>query len=266
MKNVSMRKQITKTIFLVFLSCLMLSSAFGQETSGYSITDFLSATFFNEVEVSPDARHVAFITIKDNFEKNKAETTIWKIDVDESGRKTGMSRLIDDPGEYSSLKWSSDGRFLAFKSTHKSLKPQLVIFDVRNKKSFLVTDPKKFPQGISAFNWSPDGKRIYFAVRDLLPLEEQEKLKAKSEQIVPFAEEKEISDKSTFYRMAVTDFGKEAESFVSIEDTLVEFVLSPDEKTIAVRPQQGVFLLETTGKQSFRRLTPPFICFDPGMK
>lgn len=233
--------------------------AIAEQPSGYPITEYLGMTLFPEVQVSPDARHVAFITAKNNFATDRNETTIWIIDVDAQGRKTGIARLTDKPGDFSDLKWSSDGRYLAYKSALPNSKPQLVVLDIKSNKLFLLTTDRKFRNGITAFDWSPDGRRIYFSVNDVPP--------PKENNTVSFPQPEEPDDHSTFYRLATADFGKKgAHSFVSIEDTVVEFALSPDEKTIAIKPFRGVFLLDITGKQPYHRLTPPFPCFDPGMK
>jgi dipeptidyl aminopeptidase/acylaminoacyl peptidase len=254
-----MQKHLTTLTLLIVLSALASIPALGQEVSPYTVTDFLGMTFFPEIEVSPDARHVAFITAKDNFATDRKEATVWKIDLDAQGRKIGMERVAGEPGQYSSPKWSSDGRYLAFQSLRSNSRADLIVFDIEINRSFRLTTEKKFINGISAFDWSADGRRIYFVVNDVPPPQE-----AKA---VSFPEPTEPDDHSTFYRLAAADFGrKDPQLVAAINDTAAEFALSPDEKTIAFRPGRALFLLDTTGKQAVRRLTPPFPCLDPGMK
>src|SRR5438067_12843228 len=98
-----MKRKILTYIFS--FGCLLFFSLviFGQEPSGYPITEYLGMTLFPEVAVSPDARHVAFIASRDNFVTNLNDSTIWKMDIDSEGRKTVMARLPGECGEVSGL-------------------------------------------------------------------------------------------------------------------------------------------------------------------
>lgn len=254
----TMQKHLA-TLTLICLSAFGFIPAVAQPVSRYTVTDFVGVTFFKQLEVSPDARHVAFITSKNNFATDRRESVIWKIDVDAQGRKTEMTSITNRPGEFSGLKWSADSRYLGFKSILANSKTQLVVFDTHSNKSFLVTSERKFKNGITAFDWSANGARIYFVIDDVTPPPESKP--------VSFPQPAEPDDHSTFYRLAVADLGrKEAQPFVSMADTASEFAISPDEKTIAFRPARALFLLDTTKKDSIRRLTPPFPCLDPGLK
>ena len=248
------------TVFaLFFLSAFVFIPAIGQPTSPYAVTDFLAGTFFIELEVSPDARHVALITLKNNFATDRKESVVWKIDVDAQGQKTGMSIIANGLGEFSGLKWSSDSRYLVFKSIRARSIAQLMVFDLHSNKAMPVTTEKKFKNGITAFDLSADGRRIFFAVNDVPPPPPQ--------RVVTFPQPEEPDDHSTFYRLAFADLGrKDPEVFVSMAHNAREFAISPDEKTIAFKPVRALFLLDTTGNQTVRRLTPPFPCLDPGMK
>ncbi len=254
-----MKEYIANIALSIYFTFLMLGSALGQEPSGYPIVEYLGMTLFPEVQVLPDAHHVAFIASKDSFATNRNDATIWKMDVDSGGRKTGMARLSGEWGEVSGIKWSVDSRYLAFKSARANSKTQLVVFDIERNKYFLVTTDKKFKNGFTAFDWSAYGRRIYFSVNDVPPPKEND--------TVFFPQPDEPDDHSSFYRLGTADLGrKEAQSFLSIDDSVVELALSPDKKTIAVNPFHAVFLLDIAGKYPFHRLTPGFPVWYQGMK
>ena len=114
----SARVSTMKTCQLLLTMLILVGlwrPATAQDTPGYPIEDFLGYTIFNEVEVSPDGRHVALITAADDFAKDRTDVAIWRIDLDEAGRKTGMLRLSRAEGNCSlnpPLKKGETGGFI----------------------------------------------------------------------------------------------------------------------------------------------------------
>lgn len=141
-------------------------AAHAQSDAGYPLKRFLGITSFQEVAVAPDGRRIAFITQRDDFEADRQEVAIHRIDVDGSGRPGSILRLTYEPGSYASIRWSPDGRRLAFLSTRGELEaPQLFVLDMRGGEPLRLTEPQRFGKGIAAYDWSPDGG-IVFAASD----------------------------------------------------------------------------------------------------
>ena len=128
-----------------------------------------------------------------------------------------MVRLMKNVGRLSDLRWSADGRYLAFKSGDSE--PHLIVAETASAKTRSIT-ALDFNHGITAFDWSPDGRKIYFAVDNTLSLPK--------EPPVSFPPRPEPDDDSTIYRLAVDDFGRrKAERVIRFNGTANEFVVSP---------------------------------------
>jgi len=253
--------------FLVILACLSPLSIWG-----YSVEEFLGAAYFPEVKVSPDGRHVALIVGMDDFKKDSTDMAIWRLDVSAKGEVTDRVRMTFERGNYSALRWSPDGRYLSFLSTRKPAEaPQLFVLDMKGGEPLLVTDPGKFKEGISAYDWLPDGSGIVFAVLPPLGEKEEKAVKELYGDALRFAGEKPGTG---FWHLAVEGFEKKAaDSLTTVEQSITELAVSPDGKWMAylagppAKPavfydnfaQFEVFLLSVKGNKPPRQLTHNFI-------
>ncbi|MFN2397207.1 MAG: prolyl oligopeptidase family serine peptidase [Gemmatimonadaceae bacterium] len=134
--------------------------------TGYSVKDYLGVTVFREVEVAPNGRHVAFIVATDDFAQDREEVAVWRLDLDENGRKTALTRLTWEPSEYSELRWSSDARSLSFlvpDGGGNGTSAQLHVMSVLGGESRQITDSAQFASGIDTYDWAPDGRYIMLA-------------------------------------------------------------------------------------------------------
>ncbi|MEO7673652.1 MAG: prolyl oligopeptidase family serine peptidase, partial [Pyrinomonadaceae bacterium] len=239
------------------------SDVIRQDIPGYPVTEFLEMTLFREVEAAPDGTRVAFITAKDNLARNLTDVAVWTVDIDGSGRKTRETRLTKLPGDYSALRWSPDGRFLAFLLTRTGIEAQLIVVDTRSGKLIPITDPNKYPNRILGYEWMPDTGDIAFALYDIPKPKER---KPPFLEVLPF--EEEVPDHTSFYRLRAGDFGRREAQVFAATNFVRDMAFSPDGKTIAYISGRNIFLLPTSGKQPPRKLTnnPPLPCIDKGMK
>ncbi|MFC1528804.1 S9 family peptidase [Candidatus Latescibacterota bacterium] len=264
--------KIYKVLLILFILMVPLRPAVAQDTSGYPIEDFLGCTIFNEVEVSPDGRHVAMITATDDFAKDCTDVAIWRIDLDEAGRKTGMLRLSRAEGNYNGMRWSPEGCYLAFLSTRKPAEtPQLFVLDMAGGEPILLTDPEKFKEGIAAYDWLPDGNGLVFAAPELPDKEKEKARKEYYGDALRFASQ---TPRTTFWRLAIADFSeKKAQILSTVDQRVEELCLSPDGMRIAylsgppAKPavfydsyaQREVFLLRAGGDAPPLQLTHNFV-------
>ncbi len=242
-----------------------------QDEPGYPIEQFLGVTAFTEVVVAPDGRHVAFITRSDDFEEDRRETAIWRLDLDRNGGVTGLTRLTFTPGSYSGISWSSDGRYLAFLSDRGEEKSQqLYVLPLRGGEAVQLTDSKMFSDGVAGYDWLPERGEVVFAAPGPTSDEEKTAYDEFYGDVVRYASEKQYT---TFWRMAAD--GPDSFSpteIATVEMTVSNVDVSPNGKTIAFlsgapsEPERfsnsfadyEVFVLPTEGGE-LRQLTHNFV-------
>jgi dipeptidyl aminopeptidase/acylaminoacyl peptidase len=150
---------------LLFLLAPVPFAAFGQ--AGDPIRDFLGETFYTEIRLSPDGRRVAFVAYTNDFERDREDIGVWLADLERSA-PAGPVRLMRQPGSYSGLQWSPDSRLLSFLWTDDATgAPHLHVLDpAGGGEPRRLTDPKRFEDGISAYEWLPDGSGFLFVAAD----------------------------------------------------------------------------------------------------
>lgn len=151
-----------KVAQLLFLALLVPAAAFG-----YSIEEFLGETSYDEVRVSPDGRRVALVTRTNDFERDREDTAVWLIDLEQSAPADPV-RLTRQPGGYASLQWSPDSRLLSFLWTDDATgAPQLYVLQPsEGGEPRRLTDPERFADGISLYDWLPDNSGVVFVAAD----------------------------------------------------------------------------------------------------
>ncbi|MCS6846500.1 MAG: S9 family peptidase [Anaerolineae bacterium] len=113
----------------------------------------------DDVRVSPDGAYAAFVRTSVDRSGNKYNRTIWIKDL--TDRRT-PARPLTSSVKDGSPRWSPDGRYLAFISTRDE-KPQVFVLPIREPGE--ARSVTSHPNGVEAFEWSPDGKRIAFTAR-----------------------------------------------------------------------------------------------------
>ena len=131
--------------------------------------DVLTIRELSDVKVSPDGKRIAFVVTEPNDPKQPREprsSNIWAVATD--GRELPRP-VIDGLKNADTLRWSPDGRTLAFLSDRGDAK---AVPDA-NQQIYLLRDGE--PQavrvtnaagGVEQYEWSPDGKMIAFITRD----------------------------------------------------------------------------------------------------
>jgi len=215
-----MQRQNFLRTALIALALLTASAAYGQSSEGYPVKDFLAQTVFREVAVSPSGRQVAFTTSKDNLDKDAEDVAIWRIDASPAGGRADRIRLTHEPGNYFGLRWSPDGRYLAFLSTRKPAdSPQLFVIDARGGEPMMVTDHEKLKKGVVDYDWAPDSSAIVFIARDLPDKAKEKALKDFYGDVQRFTSE---LPRTTFYRLQASALAeREARAFASDRKSVV---------------------------------------------
>jgi len=266
-----MRTAVAIVSLALLAASMTAASAQAQEEPGYPIKNFLSVTAFSEVAVSPDGRYVALVSQADNFERNRRESAIWRIDLDRRARVTGRVRLAASARSYSQLRWSPDSRYLAFLSSRPNGEStQLWVLDMRGGEPWRLTDPERFSDGISTYDWVPAGSEIIFAAPLPQTPEEKEAYEAFYGDVMRFAA---APEPSTVERVALASEVGPAERIATVEFPVATLRISPDGSWIALvsgalsKPQRfyndfaenELFLVPLNSEGDVRQLTHNFV-------
>ena len=131
---------------------------------GVTAEDYFAFESINDAHISPDGKQVAYAFTTIDQKRNRRNTTIWLVPVDGSA---APRRLTAEGSNSNSPRWSPDGSKLAFLSSRntgaqdgpaaEAPRPQICILHMDGGEAQVLTHLKN---GVSALQWSPDGKRF----------------------------------------------------------------------------------------------------------
>jgi len=149
---------------------------------------YYDLTTIRDVAVAPTGERVAFVTAEFDAADDERRSSVWTVPADGSAPPRRLTR-VSDAGTPA---WSPSGRRLAFTAVREEdvelavdtgddeadedddsgeePESQVWVFDLeRGGDARQVTD---FEEGVSDFDWGPDGDRVVAAVRD--PTEDEQ--------------------------------------------------------------------------------------------
>ena len=151
-------------LFLVF-GAVLAAPAFANR--GVTAEDYLAFHFVGDAHISPDGKRVAYVVTVIDQQRNRRTSSIWLADID--GR-SAPRRLTAEGFSSNAPRWSPDGSELAFLSARnagppagtagaatEAPRPQICILRLDGGEAQTVSHVKN---GVSVFQWSPDGKRF----------------------------------------------------------------------------------------------------------
>jgi dipeptidyl aminopeptidase/acylaminoacyl peptidase len=166
-------------ILMVFAACgwLVLSGGAQEAAKAAKAAASTTPTIDQSLEwksafnpkISPDGKRVVYEVQKANWEENAFERNLWIVDV-----ATGESHALTSAKKSSTnAAWSPDGKWIGFLSDRPGQikdtpegKKQLYVISADGGEAQQLT---KTENDIGAFEWSPDSRRIAFAVPDPEP-------------------------------------------------------------------------------------------------
>ncbi len=121
--------------------------------------DLLRFEWLADPRISPDGTRVAWTRVTIDAEEDEYRTNLWIADVPAPGR-AAEPRPLTFGGRDSQLRWSPDGRSLAFvRRADAKAKPQLHVLPLGGGEARALTN---LEGGASSPAWSPDGTRLAF--------------------------------------------------------------------------------------------------------
>ena len=143
---------------LAILGAIITAAPGAQSTTAPSIDDLINLKRVASPAISPNGQLVAYTIRETNWDQNAYETEIWVGDA-----ATGQSRQVTNARKSSSQPaFSPDGAWLGFISDRDG-KRQLYRIALRGGEAEKLTSVE---DGVTSFQWSPDGTRIAFTMTD----------------------------------------------------------------------------------------------------
>jgi dipeptidyl aminopeptidase/acylaminoacyl peptidase len=156
-------------VFAAAASAQLRTSTVDDEMKFRSIVD---------VKISPDGKRVAYVVSTPSLAKNEHEAALYVVPSDggASVRLGETVRIHNTPLPAPRLRWSPDGGALGVLGLSND-KPQVFAIPLRGGAPRALTDA---PEGVSLFEWSPDGKSLAYLSRDPGSAEEARRRQDKS--------------------------------------------------------------------------------------
>jgi dipeptidyl aminopeptidase/acylaminoacyl peptidase len=168
-------RKLASTIPTSILLCAFLLSSLAwarqaEGKRGITPEDYYSFEFVSDPRISPDGQLVAYVVTTVDQKQNRRHSSIWMTATD--GNR-GPWQFTTSPQNSNQPRWSPDGQLLAFISSRPSAeavtsrssnetaageaRPQVWVLSMNGGEARHVTNLKN---GVSSFQWSPDGKRL----------------------------------------------------------------------------------------------------------
>ena len=143
-------RRLIVTVLLAVTACLA--------QRGITAEDYLAFKFISDPQISPDGKLVAYVQTSIDAAANRRISAIWMIPVDGA---TAPAPFTTSPQSATSPRWSPDGQSLAFLSARaastETARNQVYVLSMKGGEARRVTNLKN---GVTGFQWSPDGARI----------------------------------------------------------------------------------------------------------
>jgi dipeptidyl aminopeptidase/acylaminoacyl peptidase len=204
---------------------LLLAASVDAETRKVTVDDLMKLRTIADVRISPDGRDIAYVVSQPSYELDAHDAVLYRIPASGGSpiRLTFKTRIFNRPVPNPRLRWSPDGTLLSFVAFVDEV-PQVVAMGASGGEPRPVTAVK---DGVTTYEWSPDGKRIAFVAPDPAPEEEERRKKEKS-----FVIEVDRGDRPP--RLFVQEAeGGAAKALSPPGETVSSFDWSPDGKTLA---------------------------------
>ncbi len=138
-----------------------------------TIDDLMRVRAMSDVRISPDGERVAYVVSEASFERNAYEPAIFVVSSSsgpEPVKLTSSTRIFNRPLPAARLKWTPDGKALSFLAWVGE-RPQVMTLPIAGGEPKQMTSA---PEGVSTYEWAPDGRTIaYLSVQSMSEEEER---------------------------------------------------------------------------------------------
>jgi dipeptidyl aminopeptidase/acylaminoacyl peptidase len=172
------------TRFLTAFSCLGLCAALSSGAPRaaaprpVTVDDLMRLRAILDVRLSPDGERVAYVVSTPSLPKNEHEAALFVVPSGGGApaRIGETVRIFNVPVPRPQLRWSPDGTMLSVLG-FSGPRPQVFAIPVAGGSPKALTAA---PEGVSMYEWSPDGKRLAYLTRDPMSADEEQQRQDKS--------------------------------------------------------------------------------------
>src|SRR5689334_2250330 len=165
-------------------ACLVLQC--GSQVSGsaqparaaLAVDDLIRLRSIVDVQISPDGSRVAYVTSTPNLARNSHDAALFLVAA-EGGAPTRIGEsvsIFNVPTPRPQLRWTPDGGSVSVVGMAEG-RPEVFAVAAAGGEARQVT---KAPEGVIAYEWSPDGRSIAFITVDSMPEDEERRRADKS--------------------------------------------------------------------------------------
>jgi len=178
-----------------------------------------------DVRISPDGKRIAYVVSTPSLEDAEHVPVLYVVAAAGGAplRLTYKTKIFNRPLPAAWLRWSPDGSLLSFVGFVDGV-PQVMVMAATGGEPWAITSYK---EGVTRYEWSPDGSQIAFLASDPTPPEEEQRKKEKSYVI-------EVDRNQRLPRVWVQSVrGGTPKAISPPGQTVVDFGWAPDGRTIA---------------------------------
>jgi dipeptidyl aminopeptidase/acylaminoacyl peptidase len=163
--------------FLTIVACAGLCAAISSGAAPaaasrpVTVDDLMRLRAILDVRISPDGERVAYVVSAPSLPKNEHEAALFVV-ASTGGQPTRTGdtvRIFNVPVPRPQLRWSPDGTMLSVLG-FAGTRPQVFAIPVAGGAPKSLTAA---PEGVSAYEWSPDGKSLAYLTRDPMSADEE---------------------------------------------------------------------------------------------